>query len=339
MPSIQPAPVPPPPFILGRTEGLDAPRGTNIPLKSERMRIVVRGRLALVCREQIFRNDEDRTFEATLTFPVPVHATLCCLSARIGERTLAAKAQRRDAARETYEKAVEDGRSAVLHEELVRGVHVLSVANIPAGAAIAVTHSWIAALAPCGDGKWQVRIPITVGDIYGVSPFTDADDLTAANVVHEAQVDIDCGGAVALIGGAPLAAGRSLGVVLDAPIDLEIAGLADAPADGVAADGRTVRVSVTPDSGAATWPSTRRSSSTVPAPWAIRCRRYPAPLPNMPRSSPACARPPTRCGRATAPNSGSSTTPPSASAVPATRLSRRSVASGSRAAAPRSAAR
>lgn len=253
MPTIQPT-APSTPLQRGFADLTEPPRRppepSRFPLKSERMRIVVRGPLALVSREQVFRNEEDRTIEATVTFPVPVHATLHSLSARIGERTLVAKALQRDAARATYEKAIEDGKTAVLHEEAVRGVHVLSIAHIPTGATIAVTHYWIIALAPRGDDKWHVRIPVTVGDIYGVSPFNDADDLaTSPQVVHNANVEVDCGDAVASISGTPVTAGRRLDVVLDAPIELEIAGLTTLSADGVAADGRRVRVSLTLDIG------------------------------------------------------------------------------------------
>jgi len=38
--------------------------------------------------ERTFRNSEKQSIEATMTFPVPVDATLCALSARIEGRTL-----------------------------------------------------------------------------------------------------------------------------------------------------------------------------------------------------------------------------------------------------------
>jgi hypothetical protein len=234
-------------FRFGHIDGVARTDGIPIPLKSERMRIVVRGALALVSREQIFRNDEDSTIEATITFPVPIHATLHRLTAKVGGRTLAAAAQPRERARETYETAIDDGRTAVLHEELVRGIHMLSIAHIPPGTEIAVTHSWISAMSPRGAARAFLRVPVTVGDVYGDSPFTDADDLIVSrDVVHEAVITVDAGSAVALLGGSPLTDGETR-VRLDAAIDLEISGGTDAPALGVSADGRTVAVSVAPD--------------------------------------------------------------------------------------------
>ena len=110
----------------------DAPERSQIPLVGERMRVLIRSGLALVTREQRFRNREETSIEATITFPMPVHATLCRLSAQIGERLLVAQARARKEARETYERAVDEGKTAILHEELVRGVHMLSVTQYPA---------------------------------------------------------------------------------------------------------------------------------------------------------------------------------------------------------------
>lgn len=233
----------------GLVDGAARGGGIPVPLTAERMRIVIRGGLALVSREQTFRNRENSTIEATITFPVPIHATLHRLTAKIGERTLAAAALPRSNARDTYEKAVDDGRTAVLHEELIRGVHLLSIAHIPSGAEVAVTHSWISALSPRGPGKALLRIPVTLGDVYGDSPFSDADDVVVSrSVVHEAEIEVDSGAAVASIAGSSLADGRTT-VRLDAPIDLEVAGMTNALAHGVSADGRSVLVSVVPDAG------------------------------------------------------------------------------------------
>ena len=117
-----------------------------IPLVSTSFDIQFDAGLAIVATKRVFRNDEPDSIEATITFPVPVHATLFSLEARIDGRTLKARAQRRSEARDKYEGAIERGKSAVLHEEVLRGVHMLSVAHIPPGAAIEVTAIWASTL-------------------------------------------------------------------------------------------------------------------------------------------------------------------------------------------------
>src|SRR5207244_1601997 len=72
----------------------------------------------------------------------PVHATLFALTARIGERTLQAHAKRKVEAREAYEGALERGKTAVLHEEVLRGVHMLSVGHVPPEAEVEIRATW-----------------------------------------------------------------------------------------------------------------------------------------------------------------------------------------------------
>jgi hypothetical protein len=231
------------------TTGAARSDGVPMPLTGEHVRIVIRGGLALITREQSFRNPEAQSIEATLTFPMPVHASLCSLSAELGRRRLLAKAFPREAARDRYEKAIDAGKTAVLHEGMARGIHMLSIAHLPPGADVKVTHAWMSALSPREAGRAHLRVPVTVGHVYGVSPFTDADDLAiSADVVREASVEIDAGGRKASVAGAALVDGK-VKLRLDAPIDIEIEGEIDIPVRGVSADGRSVRVSVTPDLG------------------------------------------------------------------------------------------
>ena len=60
-----------------------------------------------------FRNNEEESIEATLTFPLPVHAVLYSLEACIAGRTLKAVARAKATARQTYEDAIETGKSTV----------------------------------------------------------------------------------------------------------------------------------------------------------------------------------------------------------------------------------
>jgi hypothetical protein len=216
-----------------------------VPLAATRIDVTIRGGLARVTTERTFRNDEEQSIEATMTFPVPVDATLCALSARIDGRTLTAVAQARQEARETYESAIEQGKAAVLHEELLKGIHMLSVAHVRPGATIVVTDTWTAPLAFVG-GAPQLRIPTTVGDIYGRSPLAPSDDLITGDVVQEAMIRIVCEDGVATIARAGAARDGSHTIRLDAPIDITVSGFAPRALEGVAADGRRVTLHIEP---------------------------------------------------------------------------------------------
>jgi hypothetical protein len=95
------------------------------------------------------------------------------------------------------------------------------------------------------NGRAQLRIPLTVGDIYGRSGLPDSDDLTYGGPVQTAELAVRCrDGEVTLLGGR-LDNGRAQ-VPLNAPIDLEVHGWTPGELRGRAADGREVVLRVEP---------------------------------------------------------------------------------------------
>src|SRR5262245_35456091 len=193
-----------------------------LPLVATRFDVNLNHGLAIVSATRIFKNTEETSIEATITFPMPVHAVLFHLETRIEGRVLTARAQRKSRARETYEGAIERGKTAVLHEEVLRGVHMLSVAHVPPGAEIEVSATWTMTLTNL-NGRGQLRIPLTVGDIYGRSGLPDSDDLIHGGPFQSAHLTVQCrDGQVTLLGGR-LDAGRAQ-VRLNATIDLEVSG-------------------------------------------------------------------------------------------------------------------
>src|SRR5215470_14368178 len=228
-------------FIAG---GFVAGTRRPVPLVATRFDVLIDGGLAVVTTSRTFRNAEPQSIEATITFPVPVHATLFALKAHIGDRVLDARAKRKDVARADYEGALERGKTAVLHEEVLRGVHMLSVGHVAPGAEIEVQSSFALALSNL-NGRGTLRIPLTVGDIYGRSGLPDSDDLAHGGTLPPADLAVECrGGSAALIGGA-LEGGRAK-IALDAPIDLEVTGWTARDLIGRAADGRSVTLRIEP---------------------------------------------------------------------------------------------
>jgi vault protein inter-alpha-trypsin-like protein/VWA domain-containing protein len=225
---------------VARIGGIEKP----IPLTATRIEVKIRGGLATVATERTFRNQEDCSIEATMTFPVPVDAVLHALSARIDGRHLVAAAQARSSARATYEDALDRGKTAVLHEELLRGIHMLSVGHVRSGGEVAVTSVWTAPLTFAGATP-TLRIPTTVGEIYGRSPLADCDDLVAGGPVHTATLSIACRDGVATLHGGGLADGIHT-VPLDRPIDIAVQGSSPRTLAGIAADGRTVTLDLEP---------------------------------------------------------------------------------------------
>ena len=215
-----------------------------VPLIATSFDITIAGGLACVTTRRTFRNQEAETIEAALTFPVPVHAVLFMLEARIGGRVVKAVAKDRTAARETYEDAVDRGKTAVLHEELLKGIHMLSVAHVAPGTDIEVTArfaqplSWV-------EGRAMLRIPTTAGHVYGSSGLPDCDDLVIGGAVAAADLAVACdAGMSAAISGAPVAPG--LRVPLDRPISIEVRGWTARDIHGRTAAGEVFKLQLAP---------------------------------------------------------------------------------------------
>lgn len=161
-----------------------------IPLIETKIDVEIHGGLAIISTERIFRNVEKKSIEACMTFPVAIDSVVTGMYIEIDGRKLNAKASPRHAARETYEKAIDSGKTAFLHEELFPGIHMVSVGNLAPKKQVLVKAVTVSPLTNIGSHKAQVRIPMTVGHIYGQSPMPDSDDLvTGADVV---DVRVSC---------------------------------------------------------------------------------------------------------------------------------------------------
>ena len=214
------------------------------PLVATRFDVTIDAGLAVVATTRVFRNAEARSIEATMTFPLPVHAALFALDVRIADRLLKAHAQRRIAAREHYEDALDRGKTAVLHEEVLRGVHMLSVGHLPPGAEVEVRATWAAALTNV-DGRGRLRIPLTVGDIYGRSGLADADELIHGGPLQTGILTVDCRDGIATLLGGRLE-DRRAEIALNVPIDIDVVDWSPRELSGRSAEGRAVALRVSP---------------------------------------------------------------------------------------------
>ena len=214
--------------------------------------VTIRGGLALVETTRTYVNQEERAVEALLSIPVPVHAAFFGLTAKIDGKLYEATAAPREEAREAYEDAIDEGRGAVLHEEVLRGVHALSVANLAPGAEAEVRIHWAEPLRLL-DASAHLRIPLTVGDVYGISGLPDTDELVHGGDVPQATLRVrhDASG-VALADGtlAPSADGSLVTEIpANAPVDIEVTGWTRGTLAGRAADGRKVALTIEPATG------------------------------------------------------------------------------------------
>ena len=222
-------------------------RGTSIPMKSTKIDVDIKAGIAVTRTTRVFKNDEGVSIEAILTMPVAFDAVVTGLEAMIDGRKLLAVSKAKKEARETYEGAIDAGKMTILHEEALRGVHVLSVGQLGAGKEVSVIIETVAPLMQLSASCF-LRIPTTVGAVYGSSPLLPADDLmTSAAVKHVATLSIKTdAGQISLSDGSTLGVNEPIEVTLDKSIEINLSKASFGKTIAMSATGHPVTLSVQP---------------------------------------------------------------------------------------------
>ena len=150
------------PYFLVKS---DDPEVDQLPLKSTSADVNIAGVIAEVKVTQVYKNEGENTLEAIYVFPASTKAAVYGMKMTIGLRTITAEIREREQAREEYEKAKEEGRSASLLEQQRPNVFQMNVANILPGDEIKVELSYTELLIPT-DGVYEFVYPTVVGPRY-----------------------------------------------------------------------------------------------------------------------------------------------------------------------------
>ncbi|NOZ13010.1 MAG: VWA domain-containing protein [Acidobacteria bacterium] len=149
----------------------DNPSVDSLPLKSTSAKVDIAGVIADVTVTQEYRNVGKVPLEATYIFPASTRAAVYGMKMTIGKRTLTAKIEERRKARQDYEQARNEGRSASLLEQQRPNVFQMSVANIMPGDTVKVELKYTELLVPT-DGVYRFVYPTVVGPRYSETPDT-----------------------------------------------------------------------------------------------------------------------------------------------------------------------
>jgi Ca-activated chloride channel homolog len=136
-----------------------------LPLRATSVKAEVVGMMSSVSVTQHFHNPSKKPIEAIYVFPLPQHAAVHAMTMRIGQRVITATIRKRSEAREVYERAKKQGKTASLLEQERANVFTQSVANIMPGDQIHVELRYVEELAP-RDGEYEFVFPMVVGPRY-----------------------------------------------------------------------------------------------------------------------------------------------------------------------------
>ncbi|MCK4661787.1 MAG: TonB family protein [Bacteroidales bacterium] len=145
------------------------PENEQLPLKSTSANVNIAGVIADVVITQEYKNEGKNPIEAIYIFPASTRAAIYGLKMTIGERIIIAKIEEKEKARQDYEQAKNDGKSASLLEQKRPNVFQMNVANIMPEDIIKVEISYTELLIP-EEGIYEFVYPTVVGPRYSNQP-------------------------------------------------------------------------------------------------------------------------------------------------------------------------
>jgi len=140
----------------------DSPSIDRFPLKSSHAEVNVAGVIADVTITQTYVNEGNNTLEAEYIFPGSINAAVYGMDMKIGNRLLKAVIKKKQEAKQIYETAKAEGRTASLLDQERPNVFKMSVANILPGDTIEVRISYTEML-NAKNGIYEFAYPTVVG--------------------------------------------------------------------------------------------------------------------------------------------------------------------------------
>ncbi|KAH1182238.1 hypothetical protein KIL84_009992, partial [Mauremys mutica] len=144
--------------------------GSNkpVPLRSVSVTVLIRGFVADVGCELLYRNEEPGPVEAVFVFPVDAEAAIYAFQARLGGACIEAQLHEKIQAQELYGDALAGGQSSfLLQQEGTAGdVFSCSLGNLPPGEEAALTLRYVCELPLEPDGAARYMLPAVLRPRY-----------------------------------------------------------------------------------------------------------------------------------------------------------------------------
>jgi len=140
--------------------------GEKMPLLGVTARGVISGELFELEVEQRYRNDENKNIEAIYTFPLAARAVLLDIEFELGGKRLTGIAVERKDAEQEYEKAIEDGNTAILLEKSSEDLYTVNLGNLMASEEAVVRYRYAEPLVR-EQGQLRLVIPTAIAPRYG----------------------------------------------------------------------------------------------------------------------------------------------------------------------------
>jgi len=138
------------------------------------------GGLARLVLEQTFANHHQDVLKVTYRMPLPADGAVSGYEFVIGERTVKGVVDKKQRARERFEKAIASGHTAALLEQERADIFTQQIGNIPPGERVVARITIDQRLVWLPEGEWELRFPTVIGPRYVGS----ADTIEDAKATH-----------------------------------------------------------------------------------------------------------------------------------------------------------
>lgn len=143
----------------------------SFPLKKTNVIADINGMIAEIHVRQSYSNEGKSPINACYVFPASTKVTVHGMQMQIGDQLITAKIKEKEEAKEEFETAKEEGKSASLLSEERPNVFTMNIANIMPGDDVSIDLHYTELITPT-DGIYQFVYPTVVGPRY-VGPVID----------------------------------------------------------------------------------------------------------------------------------------------------------------------
>ena len=163
------------------------PTVDHLPLKDTSVEISVTGVIADVRVVQTYQNTGSRPINATYVFPASTRAAVYGMRMQIGDQVIVAKIKEREQAKQEFETAKKEGKSASLLEQDRPNVFRMNLANLMPNEAVQIELRYTELIVPT-DGTYEVVYPTVVGPRYSSEQqSSDANEYVQTPYTHEGE--------------------------------------------------------------------------------------------------------------------------------------------------------
>lgn len=167
------APAAPPPASSGGR--LVAADGRELPLRGAQLHVRARGGVAVITLTQRFANPHAEPLSVRYTMPLPADAAVSGYAFRLGKRLVRGEVDRKASARDRFERAIVEGKTAALLDQERSSVFTQELGNLPPGEELEAILELDQRLVWLADGLWEWRFPTVVAPRYAGEPGRVAD--------------------------------------------------------------------------------------------------------------------------------------------------------------------